>query len=236
MASGNGKVKPVFWTSFFDQKKTVEALTEESRADSDFYLFLAGSTMITTLGLIMDSAIVVIGGMLVAPLLFPILSLGMGVATSSADAIMRSIVTIGKSIALVTAVSLSIAFLMNGNEITSVMQLASEATISHFLIAFTSGIVASYAWVKQNVNGQLPGVAVSVSLIPPIATFGVGLSMFERTITSGSMFLFLLNLLGIVFASIIVFSLFGFSNMHRIQEKVIKEEREEKEELKNGDK
>jgi len=227
MANGNGKIKPVFWASFFDQKKTVEALTEESRADTDFYLFLAGSTIITTLGLILDSSIVVIGGMLVAPLLFPILSLGMGVATSSADAINRSLLTIAKSIILVAVIALFVSFLMDGHKITPVMELASQATVAHFLVAFISGIVASFAWVKQNINGQLPGVAVSVSLIPPLATFGVGLSMFERTITSGSLFLFLLNLLGIVFASVIIFSLFGFSNMHKVQEKVIDDEKKE---------
>ncbi len=223
----DGKVKPVLWASFFDQKKTVETLTEESRADTDFYLFLSGSTIITTMGLIMNSSIVVIGGMLVAPLLFPILSLGMGVATSSVDAIKRSIIIILKSIVLVTLLSLLVAFLMNDGPITSVMQLASQATISHFFIAFISGVVASFAWVKQNVNGQLPGIAVSVSLIPPLATFGVGLSTFERALTSGSLLLFLLNLLGIVFASIIIFSLFGFSNMHKVQEKIIKEEKRE---------
>ncbi len=220
------KIKPVFWTSFFDQKETVETLTEESRASADFYVLLAGSTVITTLGLLMNSSVVIIGGMLVAPLLFPILALGMGVTTSSKQAIKRSLTIIGESIILVTVISFFVAFLLNPNGATPMMEFASQTTISHFLIAFVSGIVASFAWVRQSVNELLPGIAVSVALLPPLATFGIGISMFEKVVSSGALFLFIINLLGIVLASVIVFALFGFSGLQKIQEKVIKEEEE----------
>ncbi len=220
------KIKPVFWTSFFNQKETVETLTEESRASVDFYVLLAGSTIITTFGLVLDNSVIVIGGMLVAPLLFPILSLGMGVTTSSKQAIKRSLATIGKSILLVGAIAFFVAFLLNTKEATATMEFASKTTIIHFLIAFTSGVMASFAWVRQNINASLPGIAVSVSLLPPLATFGIGVSMFEKTITSGALFLFIINLLGIALASVIVFALFGFSNLQKIQEKIIEEEEE----------
>jgi len=218
------KVKPVLLTNFFEQKKTIETLTEESRADMDFYLFLGASSIITALGLMLDSSIVVIGGMLVAPLLFPILSLGMGVVTSSKDAIIRSIDILWKSIIIVFLFSFVLAFLLNGSGVTETMYRASQATLSHFLIAFVSGIVASFAWVKRNINASLPGIAVSVSLIPPLATFGIGISMFEKGITSGSLLLFMINLLGIVLASVIVFSLFGFSGLQSVQEQIIDDE------------
>ncbi|NIT71454.1 DUF389 domain-containing protein, partial [candidate division KSB1 bacterium] len=185
---------------------------------------------ITTLGLLMDSSVVVIGGMLVAPLLFPILSIGMGIATSSQDAIIRALAIVGKSVLVVFLFSFLLSFLLNGPAITDTMQVASQATISHFLIAFVAGIVASFAWAKQDINATLPSIAVSVSLIPPLAVFGIGISMFEKALTSGAMFLFIINLLGIVLASVIVFSLFGFSNMHIVQEKLVEEERRQKEE------
>jgi len=220
------KIKPVFWTSFFAQKETVETLTEESRASADFYVLLAGSTIITTLGLLMDSSVVIIGGMLVAPLLFPILALGMGVTTSSKQAIKRSLAIIGESVLLVVAIAVFVAFLLNPNGSTSMMQFASQTTISHFLIAFVSGVVASFAWVRQSINEALPGIAVSVALLPPLATFGVGISMFDKIVTSGALFLFIINLLGIALASVIVFALFGFSGLQKVQEKVIKEEEE----------
>lgn len=228
------KIKPLFLTNFFEQKKTVETLIEESRADSDFYLFLGASAIITTLGLILDSSIVVIGGMLVAPLLFPILSLGMGVATSSKEAIGRAFGILAKSIALVFIFSFILSFLTDATKVTDTMRLASVATINHFLIAFVSGIIASFAWVKQNVNASLPGIAVSVSLIPPLATSGIAVSLLQKEVISGSIFLFIINLLGIVLASVIMFSLFGFSNLHTVQEKIIDEEKEREGQLNEG--
>jgi uncharacterized hydrophobic protein (TIGR00271 family) len=219
------KINPVFWTSFFDQKETVETLTEESHASADFYVLLAGSTVITTLGLLMNSSVVIIGGMLVAPLLFPILSLGMGITMSSKQAIKRSLTTIWKSIFFVISISFFIAFLLNPDSITQTMQFASQTNISSFLVALVSGVVASYAWVRQNTNSTLPGVAVSVALLPPLATFGIGISMFEKTVTSGALFLFIINILGIAIASVVIFALFGFSRLQKVQEKIIKEEK-----------
>jgi uncharacterized hydrophobic protein (TIGR00271 family) len=220
------KIKSVFWASFFDQKKTVETLTEESHADADFYVLLAGSTIITTLGLIFDNSVVVIGGMLVAPLLYPILALGMGITTSSRQAIGRSFAIIWKATIMVTIVAFFVAFLLNTKEVTEIMRFASQTTNSNFIIAFVSGIMASFAWVRQNINASLPGIAVSVSLLPPLATLGIGVSLIEKDIISGALFLFIINLLGIAIASVIVFALFGFSSLQRVQEKVIKEEEE----------
>ncbi len=217
----------VFFSNFLEQKKTVETLTKESRADIDFYIFLAGSGIITTLGLLVNSSVVVIGGMLVAPLLFPIMSLGMGIVTSSKEAINRSITTIGKSVLLVFVISFFIAFLMNAQVATPVIELASTASLEHFIIAFVSGIVAAFAWVRQNTNASLPGIAVSVSLIPPLSSFAIGVSILDKGIASGSLMLFIINLIGIAIAGLLVFSLFGFSNMQKVQEHVIRQEKKE---------
>jgi len=216
--------EPVFLTNFFEQKRTIESLLKESRANSPFYLFLFGSAFITTLGLLLNNAVVIVGGMLVAPLLFPILSLGMGVATSSTEAIHRSVKIILKSVGIVFLVSLTMTFILNGKEITSHMVLASTPDLFYFLIAFVSGVVAAYAWVKENISSTLPGIAVSVSLIPPLAVVGISISLFSSDLLAGSLTLFLINFLGIVVASTIVFSLFGFSRLHGIQEKRIEEE------------
>lgn len=220
------KIKPVFWTSFFEQKETVETLTEQSNANVDFYVLLSGSTIITTLGLILDNSVIVIGGMLVAPLLFPILALGMGVTTSSKQAIKRSLLIIGEAVFLVAIIAFFIGFLFNITESTSIMHFASQTTIAHFLVAFVSGIVASFAWVRQSVSASLPGIAVSVALLPPLATFGIAISMFEKATMSGALFLFIINLLGIALASVIIFALFGFSGLQKVQEEVIEEEKE----------
>lgn len=56
----------------------------------------------------------------------------------------------------------------------------------------------------------MPGVAISVALIPPLAVVGIGLARGEWFIISSALMLFLLNIGGIIFASIVVFSTMNF--------------------------
>ena len=220
-------MKSVFLTNFFEQKRTIESILVESRTSGAFYLLLSVSAFITTLGLLTNNAVIIIGGMLVAPLLFPILSLGMGVATSSSDAISRSLRVIVKSVAIVFFISFITSFMLNSKEVTDQMALASSSNLIFFLVAFASGIVAAYVWVKENISSTLPGIAVAVSLIPPLSLSGIALSFFSKDIFSGSITLFLINFLGIVLASTIVFSLFGFSGLQKMEEEKIQEEKHE---------
>jgi uncharacterized hydrophobic protein (TIGR00271 family) len=221
--------KPVLFTNFFEQRKTIETLIEESRADANFYLLLSFATLITTLGLLINNALVIVGGILVAPFLFPVLSLGMGIATSSAEAIKRAFGIILRAIITVVLISFVTAFLINEQGATEQIYLASSPNFLFFFIAFSAGIIAAYSWVKQNLSTTMPSVSITVSLLPPLASIGIAFSLLSRDILSGSLMLFLLNLIGIVLASTIVFSLFGFLELQQWQEKKIQEEKQEKE-------
>lgn len=217
-------IKPVFLTNIFEQKRTIESLLKESHAGNTFYLFLSLSAFIITLGLLINNAIIIIGGTLVGPLLFPILSLGMGIATSSKEAIIRAFKIIGKSVMIVFAVSFATAFLLNAQEITEQMKLVSNFNLIFFLVAFASGIIAAFAWVKENISATLPGIAITVALVPPLTVSGIALSLLSKELFSSSIMLFLVNFLGIVVASTIVFVLFGFPSLQKIEERKIKEE------------
>lgn len=225
--------KPVLITNFFQQRKTVDSLIEGSRADEDYFLFFVFAVFITTLGILIDNTIVVVGGMLVAPILFPILALGMGVVTASREAIMRSSKNLAKSVFIALVISSATAFLINGGEVTELMMMTSNVSFIAFIIAFFSGVVAAYSWAKENVSETLPGIAITVSLVPPLSTIGIALTLFSREIFSGAILLFLINIMGIVLGSVIVFSLFGFSSQAKWQAKKIREEAELEAELKN---
>lgn len=221
-------MKRLFFTNLFEKQKTIETLVEESRADADFYLFLVFSGFITTLGLLLDNPVVVIGAMLVAPILFPILSLGMGVVTKSVDAVRDSLVTLVKSALTVVSVSFFTSFLIDISSLTDQLRLLLSPNLVYFFVAFFSGIVAAFSWVRQKHNQSLPGVAITVSLVPPLSAIGVALAMQSADIFLGSALLFVFNLSGIVLASIITFALFDFSGTHlqQFQERKIAENAE----------
>lgn len=221
--------KPALENSIFEQKRAAERLVEESRADDDFYLFLCASVFITTIGLEISSPIVIIGAMLVAPMLYPILALGLAVVTSSKHAIKRALVIIGKSAVISIGIALVTSFLIdvNGSGFTDQLRLLIEPDLFlFFLISLAAGVVASFSWVTQKTAMSLPGIAITVSLVPPIASVGVSLTMLSQPLLVGSIMLFVINLLGIVLSSVVVFSLFGFQRARVWQDERIRKEEE----------
>ena len=70
------------------------ARISSSRPSLGFFVLLISSAVIATLGLISNSTAVVIGAMIVAPLMDPILSLSFGLAVSDAALIKRSAITV----------------------------------------------------------------------------------------------------------------------------------------------
>jgi len=215
--------------NIFKQKRTTERLVEESRADADFYVFLCASVFITTLGLVIDNLIVIVGAMLVAPMLYPILALGLGVVTSSESAIWRALRIIGKSTLIGVAIALVTAFLVGANKVgmTRELQLLMQPDLFvFFLISFTAGIVASFSWVTQETAMSFPGVAITVSLIPPLSAVGISAALWSRQLLVGSIMLFVINLIGIVLASVVIFSLFGFQRVRGWQDESIRKEEE----------
>ena len=121
-------------------------------------------------------------------------------------------------------------------EYTHTTQLMARAVPSalFFFVALVSGFAASYALVHANLNEMLPGVAISVSLVPPLAAVGVGLALFDPVVALGAFGLFVLNVAGITLASMIAFTLMDLHGTHKIVGSAIKQEevRLEKEEKK----
>jgi len=206
-----------------ERRATIESLIEESRADSDFFLFLIFGAFITTIGLIENDAIILIAGMLIAPLLLPVLAFSLGMVTRSFDALDRSLSTMLMSVIVVTFISFVTALiLLDGRDV--VLSRFTNPSGTFALTAFLSGIIASYAWIKQTTTTSLPSVALTIALIVPLSAIGVSAAMKDQELLYSASILFAENFLLIVLASILVFLLTGFSTERRFVEKVIHEE------------
>ncbi len=207
----------------FGQKRTIETLTEESRADFDFFLFLIFATAITTIGLLRDNGLVLVAGMLIAPLLFPIMSLGMGIATVSFAAIVRATATVIESVGVIILVSALTAWLI-GPTVTSSITIASTPDPLLYAVAFLAGIITAFSWIKQNMSASLPSVAMTVALVVPLSAVGISIIRVEPDIFFGGLELFFGNFVAITASTLIVFVLFGFSKLRKFQDKVIEAE------------
>jgi uncharacterized hydrophobic protein (TIGR00271 family) len=124
----------------------------------------------------------------------------------------RSFYTIVKSvgIGIISALITTILFSNNFSAITEEVLSRSHATLPYIAVAVAAGLAGSFALVKPKLNETLPGIAISVALIPPIAVVGIGLAKFNLSLVSGSFLLLLVNIVGIMFASMLTFSMMNF--------------------------
>lgn len=186
-------------------------------------------------GVLLGSTVILIGSMLIAPLLYPLLSLSLGIIASDQKLIARSLYTVVKSVALALAAGFAIGLVFGGATSAMVGSGGAEAfalyvtvggasSLIYAVVAAIAGFAAAFAMTKPHLNESLPGVAISVALVPPLAFAGIGLSYFDWTVVSNSLLLFLVNVIGIMFSAMIVFSMFRFAVKKKVTQEAFKEE------------
>jgi len=162
------------------------------------------------------------------------MGLALGTSMSHYSLIYRSLSTIGYSIVLSVGAAILGAFLFSVSNlsggINEVILSRTEPSLLYFIVAIISGFAVAYTSVRPNLSSTLPGIAVAVALIPPLAVFGVGIAMFSPPIVAGSAVMFLINVAGIVFAGMVTYSLMDVHHKRFIAESTIKREKERIEE------
>lgn len=218
-----------FRVSQADRNKFCTKVIDASAPSSEYYFMILLSTLIVAMGLLADNIILVIGGMLVTPLLSAVLAFALGVVIREGRVIKRSI----KILLISLLLAFSVAFLTGMFSQVSVNDSgiikAMKPTFFILLSGVVAGLAASFAWVKPHLNDTLPGIAVTVTLIPPLTAIGLTVAHGEWILLRYTTSVFFLNLAGIIFASLVTFSLMEF---FRAKSKAIEEIKEEEKELK----
>ena len=189
-------------------------LREESKVSQNFMVLLILATMIATFGLFINSSSVIIGAMLLAPLMQPIVSLSMGVLRQDSTLEVNGAKTIAIGVFAVLATAALIALFTPIERLTSEMAGRLSPTILDLFVAIVSGAAAAYAKSNEKILGSLAGVAIAVALVPPIAVAGIGLGWADWHMFYSAFLLFITNLVGIVLAAAFVFAMLGFSPLH----------------------
>ncbi|CAA6819765.1 MAG: Putative integral membrane protein [uncultured Sulfurovum sp.] len=203
---------PLFSHASYEQFSSLFSnLREESKLNTTFMILLILATMIATFGLYINSASVIIGAMLLAPLMQPIVGVSMGLLRQDITLFIdgAKAVFIGVFAVIFTAVFISL--LIPLEQLTSEMNGRLSPTILDMLVAIVSGIAAAYAKSNEKIVGSLAGVAIAVALVPPLAVSGIGLGWADWHMFSSALLLFITNLVGIVLAASLTFLMLGFS-------------------------
>jgi uncharacterized hydrophobic protein (TIGR00271 family) len=193
-----------------DKYKTVNELFERSKPNSVYYTLLILSIFIVSAGLLINVSPIVIGGMLVTPLLTPILAISLGIAVGEVKSIKTPALLVVKSMALTVVISSLLTVAFGVEAVESILENTTRTAILYFIVAITSGAAATLAWVRKEVADILPGVSIAVSIVPPLSYLGIELAMLNFEVARFYALIFLFNLLGIILGSLIVFSLLKF--------------------------
>jgi len=173
------------------------------------------STLLAVLGLFANSAPVIIGAMILAPLMSPIISLSMGVLRQHDQLTIESAKALGWGIGLSLLFATVLTWVTPLQTINPQIEARLSPTLLDLGVAIISGIAGAYAHSRSEVAKSLAGVAIAVALVPPLAVAGIGIGWMDWSVFWGAWLLFLTNLVGIVLAAALTFMFLGFSPFSR---------------------
>ncbi|MFW2380267.1 MAG: DUF389 domain-containing protein [Acidimicrobiales bacterium] len=170
------------------------------------------SSLIAVLGLLADSTAVVIGAMIVAPLMAPVLGVAAAIVMDWPRRAAESALTagLGSLMAIALAVAASLV-LPTPEEIPGEVLARTAPNLLDLGVAVAAGAAGAYAQVRRAAGEALTGVAVAVALVPPLAVVGITLQMGEWTLAAGAFLLYLANVAGIVLSAAGTFMLCGLA-------------------------
>jgi uncharacterized hydrophobic protein (TIGR00271 family) len=201
-----------------DYSELVQDLRSGSRWGADFIVMLAMASAIATLGLLQNSPAVVIGSMLLAPLMTPMIGLGLSIVQANPGLGSVSGRTIGKGVLLTLAISCLLGLVIPGGELLSEETLARGApNVLDLLIALFAAVAATVALARPGLSGAVAGVAIATALVPPLCSVGISLAYGHWLNAFGAAALFVTNLIAIVLASALTFFLMGVTSASALQ-------------------
>lgn len=187
------------------------ALREDADINGIYLVLMLLSTLLATVGLYLNSSAVIIGAMLLAPLMAPIVSLAMGLLRNDHRLLTNSVykIMIGVFLALLASSLVSLSFTYK--PITDEMQGRLNPSLLDLAVAIISGVAAAYSKSFKEIIQSLAGVAIAVALVPPLAVAGIGIGRGDFYFFLQAFLLFSTNLVGIVLAAAFTFRILGFS-------------------------
>ncbi len=178
-----------------------------------FATLMALAVVIAVLGVVADSAALVIGAMLLAPLMTPVLALAAALTMIWPRRLSRAAIWVGLASVGAIALSWLVAMAVPGGQALALpneLLSRTRPTLLDLVVALAAGAAGGYSMVREEVGTSLPGVAVAVALVPPLAVVGAAVELGRTDLAQGALLLYGTNLAAIVFAAGTVFLATGF--------------------------
>jgi uncharacterized hydrophobic protein (TIGR00271 family) len=205
----------------FEDKLFIEG-TQTARRLTNFFVLLLLATVIATYGVLSDSTATVIGAMIVAPLMSPIMATTAAVVMGSSLRALRAFgLTIVGILTVIAAAYLlswvvpdiTISFTSNGEIISRI-----NPGLYALLTALGAGAAGAFIISRAEIADSMGGVAIAISLVPPLCVVGISLQQGQLDAAAGALLLFLTNYLAILLAGGVVLVILGLGKLDVSQE------------------
>ena len=181
-----------------------------------FTVMLTLSVVVAVMGMSADSVAVVIGAMLLAPLMQPVLATAACLSMALVRKALWALVRVLLATVWCIAIAYVLARLIPDGPLSNEVEARTRPDIRDLVVALAAGAAGSYATVRRDISAALPGVAVAVALVPPLAAVGITLEANETDLAVGALLLYSANLAAIIFAGVMVFIASGFVPPRRL--------------------
>lgn len=175
----------------------------------DFFVLTLIAATLASLGLLLNSSAVIIGAMLVAPLMQPLIALAVGMSAWNVRLFWRGIFTLARGIVAALAVSVLVAALVPTSVLTPEILARTNPSLPDLAVAFVSGVVGAYATVRKDIPAALAGVAIAAALMPPLCVVGINIAAGNLAVAERAALLFLTNITAITVAAWLCFAWAG---------------------------
>ncbi|HHJ06192.1 MAG TPA: DUF389 domain-containing protein, partial [Anaerolineae bacterium] len=193
------------------QAEVYRMMSESAQPSIDFFVLITLAAAIAGFGLLQNSAAVIIGAMLVAPLMSPILAMAMSMVHGNLRLLLTAAEATAKGIFMAIMVGVIVTIVSPIETATPEIMARTAPNLLDLMVALASGAAAGYAISRKEVAAALPGVAIAAALVPPLCVVGYGIGTSQLGIAGGSLLLFATNLIAIILAAAVTFLALGFT-------------------------
>lgn len=179
---------------------------------SQFWLLLVLSAVIASAGVLADSTATVIGAMIIAPLATPIQGVGVALAGGELHALLasaRTLLVAGLAVVAIGALSAFVLPELVSTDSNSQITGRTAPTLIDLVAAAATGLAGSLAIARRDIGDILPGVAIAISLVPPLAVVGITASDGAWDDALGALLLFTTNVLAIIVMGSLLYTALG---------------------------
>ena len=176
----------------------------DAELDEVFLVLSVGASLIATLGLLANSAAVVIGAMVVAPWITPLRAAAFAILLGEVQLLGRSLRTLLVGVSTTTLLSLILGLAARLPQFGTEVLTRTAPNLLDLGIALVAGGLATYAKLRSDAVSSMAGTAIAVALVPPVCVMGLLLSHQRWSEAYGAALLFTTNLLGILTGGLVL--------------------------------